>query len=62
MEKYGYTEEPTTMADLKDWLIGLSDAATAGEGQKIYALDFFGEDFMTDRVKAFAVSFSYNFV
>ncbi len=58
MEKYGYTEEPTTMADLKDWLIGLSDAATAGEGQKIYALDFFGEDFMTDRVKAFAVSFT----
>lgn len=41
MEKYGYTEEPTTMDELKDWLHGLSQAASEGEGHKIYALDFF---------------------
>jgi len=57
MVKYKYEKEPTTMAELKDWLIGLSNAATKGEGSKIYALDFYGE-FMSDRVKALAVSFT----
>ena len=57
MKKYGYEKEPTTMDELADWLIGLSNAATQGEGQKIYALDWYG-DFMSDRVKAFAVAFT----
>ena len=57
-KKYGFEQEPATMEELKTWLIDLSNAATAGEGQKIYALDFFGEDFMQDRVKAFAVAFT----
>lgn len=58
MEKYGFEEEPTTMDELKDWLIGLSNAATEGEGQKIYALDFYGDNFMTNRTKALAVAFT----
>lgn len=58
MEKYGYETEPTTMDELKDWLIGLSKAATEGEGQKVYALEFFGDKFMEDRVKAFAIAFT----
>jgi ABC-type glycerol-3-phosphate transport system substrate-binding protein len=58
MEKYGYDEAPTTMDELKDWLIGLSEAATEGEGQKIYALEFYGDDFMDSHVKAFAVAFT----
>lgn len=61
MEKYGFEEEPTTMDELKDWLIGLSQAATEGEGYKVYALDFFdnaGNGFMDDRIKAFAVAFT----
>lgn len=57
MKKYGFEKEPTTMDELADWLIGLSNAATEGEGQKIYALDWYG-DFMSDRVKAFAVAFT----
>ncbi len=58
MKKYGFEEEPETMEELKTWLIDLSNAATEGEGEKIYALDFYGEDFMNDRVKAFAVAFT----
>jgi len=58
MKKYGFEEEPQTMEELKTWLIDLSNAATEGEGEKIYALDFYGEDFMQDRVKAFAVAFT----
>ena len=61
MEKYGYTEEPGTIEELKDWLIGLSKAATEGEGHKVYAMDFFdnaGNGFMDDRVKAFAIAFT----
>lgn len=61
MEKYGFTEEPKTMDELKDWLIGLSQAATEGEGKKVYALDFFdnaGNGLMDDRVKAFATAFT----
>lgn len=58
MRKYGYEQEPTTMDELKDWLIGLSNAATEGEGSKIYALEFWSENFMHDRVKAFAVAFT----
>ena len=61
MEKYGYTEEPKTMDELKDWLIGLSKAATEGEGKKVYALDFFdnaGNGFMDDRIKGFATAFT----
>lgn len=58
MEKYNFTEEPTTMDELKDWLIGLSKAATEGEGKKTYALEFFGDDFMDDRIKAFAIAYT----
>lgn len=58
MEKYGYLTEPKTMDELKDWLIGLSNAATEGEGQKVYALEFYGEDFNHDRIKAFATAFT----
>lgn len=61
MVKYGFEEEPTTMDELKEWLIGLSKAASEGEGQKIYALDFFdnaGKGFMDDRAKAFAIAFT----
>lgn len=61
MEKYGYTEEPKTMDELKDWLIGLSKAATEGEGKKVYALDFFdnaGNGFMDDSIKGFATAFT----
>ncbi len=57
MVKYGFEEEPKTMDELQTWLIGLADAATAGEGSKIYALDFYG-DFMSDRAKAFAVAYT----
>lgn len=58
MEKYGFEEEPETMDELKDWLIGLSEAATEGEGKKIYGLEYFDEKFMDDRIKAFAVAFT----
>ncbi len=58
MEKYGFEEEPKTMDELKDWLIGLSQAATEGEGQKIYGIEFFKEDFMHDKVKGFATAFT----
>ncbi|MFV0502443.1 MAG: hypothetical protein ACK5LT_00505 [Lachnospirales bacterium] len=61
MKKYGFEEEPQTMDELKNWLIDLSKAATEGEGQKIYALDFFdnaGNGFMDDRTAAFAVAFT----
>lgn len=58
MKKYGYEEEPTTMDELKDWLINLSQAATEGEGKKIYGLEFFGDDFMDSHLKAFAVAFT----
>lgn len=58
MEKYNFTEEPETMDELKDWLIGLSKAATEGEGKNIYALEFFGGKFMEDRIKAFAIAFT----
>ncbi len=56
MEKYGYEEEPKTMDELKDWLIGLSQAATEGEGKKIYALEWFGDNFMDAHLKAFAIA------
>lgn len=58
MDKYGYDKEPTTTDELKDWLINFSKAATKGEGRKIYGLDFFGEKFMDDRIKAFATAFT----
>lgn len=58
MKKYGYEKEPATMDELKDWLIGLSQAATKGEGKKVYGLDFFGEKFMDDRLKAFATAYT----
>lgn len=61
MKKYGFEDEPETMDELKDWLIGLSNAATEGEGEKIYALDFFnnaGHGFMDERVKGFAIAFT----
>ncbi len=58
IEKYGFEKEPATMDELKDWLIQLSKAASDGEGKKIYALEFFGDKFMDDRVKAFATAFT----
>lgn len=61
MVKYGFEEEPKTMDELKEWLIGLSKAATEGEGHAVYALDFFdnaGKGFMDDRAKAFAIAFT----
>ena len=58
MEKYGFEEEPKTMEELKTWLIDLSQAATEGEGQKVYGIEFFGEDFMHDKVKGFAIAFT----
>lgn len=58
MEKYGFEKEPTTMDELKDWLIDFSDAATKGEGKKIYGLEFFGDDFMQYNLKAFATAFT----
>lgn len=58
MKKYGFEEEPKTMDELKTWLIDLSKAATEGEGQNIYGLEFYGEDFMHDRVKGFATAFT----
>ena len=58
MKKYGYEEEPKTMDELKTWLIGLSDAATEGEGEKIYALDFYGGFMNNARTTAFAVAFT----
>lgn len=58
MEKYNFTEEPKTMDELKTWLIDLSKAASEGEGKKIYALEYFDDDFMNDRIKAFAVAFT----
>ncbi|HIU74444.1 MAG TPA: hypothetical protein IAC62_01020 [Candidatus Pelethocola excrementipullorum] len=58
MEKYGYEKEPATMDELKEWLIGLSNAATEGEGKKVYALEYFGDNFMDDRIKAFAVAYT----
>ena len=58
MKKYGFEEEPTTMEELKDWLIDLSNAATEGEGYKIYALDFYGDIINNARTTAFAVAFT----
>lgn len=58
MKKYGFEEEPKTMDELKTWLIDLSKAASEGEGKKIYGLEYFDEDFMNDRIKAFAVAFT----
>jgi len=58
MRKYGFEEEPKTMDELKDWIIGLSKAATEGEGQKVYGIEFWGEDFMHAKVKAYATAFT----
>ncbi|MBQ3761211.1 MAG: extracellular solute-binding protein [Clostridia bacterium] len=58
MRKYGFEDEPTTMDELKDWLIDLSNAATEGEGQKIYALDFYGDLMNNARSTAFAAAFT----
>ena len=58
MKKYGFEEEPATMEELKDWLIDLSNAATEGEGYKIYALDFYGDIINNARTTAFAVAFT----
>lgn len=58
MKKYGFEEEPKTMDELKDWIIGLSGAATEGEGQKVYGIEFWGEDFMHAKVKAYATAFT----
>lgn len=58
METYGFETEPTTMDELKDWLIGLSNAATEGEGKKVYALEYFGDNFMDVHLKSFATAFT----
>ncbi len=52
MREHGFEEEPETMEELKDWLIGLAKASD------LYALDFSTPDFDSERVKAFAVAFT----
>ena len=52
MREYGYEEEPQTMDELKDWLIGL--AKESG----LYALEFSTPDFNDARVQAFATAFT----
>lgn len=52
MEQYGFTKEPTTMDELKDWLIGLSKASG------LYGLEFSTSDIDDNRLKAFAVAFT----
>ncbi len=52
MKKYGYTTEPTTMDELKDWLIGLS------KDSGLYALDFSTADIDDNRLKAFSVAYT----
>lgn len=58
MKKYGYEEEPKTMDELKEWLIGLSKAATDGEGKKTYALEYAGDNFLSASIKAYAIAFT----
>lgn len=52
MEEYGYTEEPTTIDGLKDFLIGLSEASG------LYALEFSTDDFMDLKVMPIAVAYT----
>lgn len=52
MKEFGYEDEPETMDELKDWLIGL--AKQSG----LYALDFSTDDFNDARVAAFATAFT----
>lgn len=52
MEEFGFTTEPKTMDELKDWLIGLSKASG------LYALQFSVADIDTDALKAFAVAYT----
>lgn len=52
MKEHGFEEEPATMDELKDWLIGLAKASG------LYALDFSTDDFNDVRVAAFATAFT----
>jgi len=52
MDQYGFTTEPTTTDELKDWLIGMSQASG------LYALDFSTPDLDDFRVKSLAVAFT----
>ncbi len=52
MRKYGYEEEPTTIEELKDFLIGLSKASG------LYALEFSTDNFMDEKAMPLAVAFT----
>lgn len=52
MKEYGFEEEPETMEELKEWLLGLSKASG------LYALEFSTPDFMAANVAAFATAFT----
>lgn len=52
MREYGFEEEPETMEELKDWLIGLSEASG------LYGLEFSTPDFNDAGVAAFATAFT----
>lgn len=52
MKEYGYEEEPKTMDELKEWLLGLSEASG------LYALEFSTPDFNDVRVAGFATAFT----
>jgi putative aldouronate transport system substrate-binding protein len=52
LDKYGYTTEPTTMDELKDFLINVS------KDSGLYGLDFSTADLDDNRVKAFSVAFT----
>ncbi len=52
MKEYGYEEEPKTMEELKEWLLGLSEASG------LYALEFSTPDFNDVRVAGFATAFT----
>lgn len=52
MKEYGFETEPTTMAELKDFLIGLSEASG------LYALEFSKDDFMDAKVLPIAVAYT----
>ncbi len=52
MTEYGFTEEPTTVDELKDFLLGLSEASG------LYALDFSTPNFMDLKVFPIAVAYT----
>lgn len=58
MEKYGFETEPTTMEELKTFLIDLSKAASEGEGKKIYGIEYAGDDFLHPTLKGYSIAFT----